>query len=451
MASVSPGRDRGISPSLFPGLFALLIAMFWPCQAVFAATVTTLHTFCLRNASCSDGFAPGASLVADAAGNLFGTTTSGGAHNFGTAFELRRNGTKYKFERIYSFCVEAACKDGQTPSSKLIVDVNGNLYGTTLQGATGGGGLVFKLVPNPAHSKWTFETLHEFCGRPDCSDAFKRGYEPRSGLTYRGAELGTLYDGASPLFGTTYHGGVSGVEDGTIYQLSAAAGSRKLRKAVLYKFCSQSNCADGANPNSDLVFDSRGNLFGTTPLGGDAGVGVVFELSPQAKGFRETTLYSFCRLPNCTDGATPDGALILNAHNDLIGTTTTGGANDFSASGGTVFKIVPRGVNSTESILYNFCSQIDCADGAAPVGGVVMNANGNLFGMTRSAAQVGATSLFELRGSTETLLASFCPTEDCDLAQGGLTIGPSGHIFGTTGGNGEPQGPSPSSVFEVTP
>jgi len=144
-------------------------------------------------------------------------------------------------------------------------------------------------------------------------------------------------------------------------------------ETVLYSFCAQTNCADGANPGAALIMDEAENLYGTTPVGGANDRGTVFELTP---GGRETVLYSFCAQTNCTDGATPTAGLIMDKAGNLYGTTFHGGG---TSDDGTVFVLTHRG---TETVLYSFCAQTDCGDGALPQAGLIMDKAGNLYGTT---------------------------------------------------------------------
>jgi uncharacterized repeat protein (TIGR03803 family) len=147
---------------------------------------------------------------------------------------------------------------------------------------------------------------------------------------------------------------------------------------VLYSFCARSNCVDGASPVSGLVFDQNGNMYGTAQYGGahgdrGNGGGVVFKLTPQGK---ETVLYSFCAQNNCTDGVTPQAGLVFDPKGNLYGTTYFGGAH----GDGVVFRLTPEG---KETVLYSFCAQTNCTDGANPEAGMVFDRKGNLYGTTQ--------------------------------------------------------------------
>ena len=235
---------------------------------------TLLHSF--GNAG---GRVPGAGLIRDTQGSLYGTTYGGGFHS-GTVFRLSKTG---KETVLHSFCPEYPCTDGQNPYAGLIEDAEGNLYGTTVDGGSGDYcnyfcGVVFKL------SKSGKETvLHNFCSLPGCAD----GEGPLTGL---------MRDSEGNLYGTTYLGGEYGA--GVVFKLSESG-----KETVLYNFCSLSGCADGAYPLAGLIRDAQGNLYGTTAYGGSnncaLGCGTVFELSNTGT---ETVLYSFTGSP---DGAAP--------------------------------------------------------------------------------------------------------------------------------------------------
>src|ERR1039458_171858 len=175
---------------------------------------------------------------------------------------------------------------------------------------------------------------------------------------------------------------------------------------TLYSFCSQSGCADDANPTAGLVQATNGDLYGTTSGFPNGNNGTVFKITP---GGTLTTLYGFCSQSGCTDGAAPYAGLVQAANGDLYGTTQYGGTNgDY----GTVFKITPSGTLTT---LYSFCSQTNCADGDEPVAGLVQAANGDFYGTTGGGgANVYYGTVFKITPSgTLTTLYNFCPQSGC--------------------------------------
>jgi uncharacterized repeat protein (TIGR03803 family) len=243
----------------------------------------------------------------DSAGNLYGTTETGGTYGAGTIFELSAAGAETV---LHSFLALGMGSDGQNPQAPLVMDGAGSLYGTTPNGGAGMAGTVFKLTANG-----TATVLHSF-GSPMTTD----GRTPYAGV---------IVDSAGNLYGTTADGGAtgSGPGDGVVYSLSAAG-----KETIVYSF--GGTAADGVNPYASLVMDSAGNLFGTTRAGGASGPhrgGTVFKVSPAGA---ETILYSF-GAGGASDGSSPQAALVMDSAGNLYGTTSAGGAH----GDGTVFRI----------------------------------------------------------------------------------------------------------------
>ena len=188
---------------------------------------------------------------------------------------------------------------------------------------------------------------------------------------------------------------------------------------VLYSFCPRSTCRDGASPGSALIADGQGNLYGTTTQGGNiydgTYQGTVFKLAPDGS---ESVLVAFCTKKNCNDGESPVAGLIMDNQGNLYGTTPMGGLQSCPPSGcGIVFKIAPNG---QESVLYKFCSGVNCIDGSAPEAGLVEDAQGNLYGTTavgglmRCGDYDGCGTVFKITPSgTLTALYSFCAQGGC--------------------------------------
>jgi uncharacterized repeat protein (TIGR03803 family) len=325
-------------------------------------TEKLLHSF---NANGKDGYWPFASLVFDAAGNLYGTTSSGGTYRGGTVFELTPHaGGLWSEKVLHSFNTSGG--DGVSPYGNLVFDAAGNLYGTTYYGGTASEGTVFEL--HPQGGGWLERVIHRFSGGD--------GQQPAGGLTF---------DGAGNLYGTASSGGGT-LEDGTIFKLTPSAGGG-WSLTVVFDF----DGYDGAHPTGGLVFDTAGNLYGTTS-GGDPEFGNVFELTPSASGtWTPTILLEFAG----TAGEYPTGSLVFDPSGNLYGATTDGGANNE----GSIFELSPSSGGSwTETVLYNFYSLSQGDDGYRPQAGVVLDAAGNLYGTTSaggSAYDEGA--VFEIK------------------------------------------------------
>jgi uncharacterized repeat protein (TIGR03803 family) len=256
-----------------------------------------LHRFCLQPNNCKDGAEPWAGLVFDGRVNLYGTTYYGGAHMDGTVFKVQTSGREMV---LYSFCSQSKCADGGQPVGGPALDKEGNLYGTTYSGGAYDLGTVFEVTSSRQET-----VLYSFAGFPD-------GASPNAGL---------VLDKEGNLYGTTVYGGTA--FDGTVFEVTPSGQETKL-----YSFTGD---PDGAYPYTGLVFDKEGNLYGTTAVGGAANLGTVFKVTPSGQ---ETVLHSFTGAP---DGAYPYPVLVFDGRGNLYGTTYEGGAYN----GGTVFKLVP--------------------------------------------------------------------------------------------------------------
>jgi uncharacterized repeat protein (TIGR03803 family) len=269
-------------------------------------TNTILHSF----AGGSDGSNPiSAVLIFDPAGNIYGTTPTGGAHDNGIVFELSPSNGGWTEKILYDFPGGAS---GINPTAGVILDSAGNLYGVTIQGGQDNCGTVYELSPNG--DSWAETTLHTFVGGPG-------GCFPAGGLTF---------DGHGNLIGTTAGGG--GLSGSTVFMLSPSGGSWNF--SVLYSLGN----FDG--PEAEMTFDSAGNLYGTTTGGGAYRYGNVFRLSPSSGGWSYTSLYDFT---NGSDGGNPHSNVLIDANGNLFGTTNGGAINGTGCPGGcgTVWEITP--------------------------------------------------------------------------------------------------------------
>jgi uncharacterized repeat protein (TIGR03803 family) len=340
-------------------------------------------------ANPSDAVYPYAGVTADGSGNLYGTTYSGGTNNAGAVFQLAPDSAETV---LYSFCTQKNCADGYTPYGGLIVDANGNLYGTTSLGGSGASdGTVFKLVPDGA-----LTVLHSFQGGSD-------GAVPDAAL---------MADKKGNLFGTTVSGGANNT--GTVFRLTPRGSER-----VLHSFAGAPG--DGAQPYSSLVADKTGNLYGTTYAGGANNGGAVFRL---ARDGTETVLYSFDS-DDGVDGISPYPGLVMDKTGNLYGTTNRGGANIYF---GTVFKVAPDG---TETVLHSFAGK---SDGGLPYSGLVADGKGNLYGTTELGGANDQGTVFKLApNGTETVLHTFTGTaNDGAYPYDGLIADGNGNLYGTT-------------------
>jgi uncharacterized repeat protein (TIGR03803 family) len=402
--------------------FALSLLGAMTAIAAHAQTFTTLFSFDGPN-----GATPWGGLVQATNGDLYGITAAGGDNTSNTcpAFYPNSCGTVFKITTsgrlmtLYSFCLQSGCTDGWEPGpfARLVQATNGDLYGTTEAGGADGGGTVFKITPSGA-----LTPLYSFL-----SQGSTDGYSPYAGLVQ--ATNGDLY-------GTTVHGGANG-DYGTVFKITPNG-----TLTTLYSFCAQPNCVDGSQPFAALVQATNGDFYGTTPAGGANGdYGTIFKITPSGT---LTTLYSFCSKPNCTDGASPYGALVQATNGDFYGTTYNGGVGA-APGAGTVFRITPNGRLTT---LYSFCSQPNCTDGENPFAGLVQGTDGNLYGTTEIGGANnppvgGYGTVFSITpGGTLTTLYSFCPgfnTGPCTdgaSPEAGLVQDTNGTFYGTTASGG---------------
>jgi uncharacterized repeat protein (TIGR03803 family) len=328
-------------------VFAVVSALLVPAAPVSAASkywaaskYRVLHRFAGK-----DGVGPQASLIFDAAGNLYGTTFIGGDGNNGTVFELVPGAMgKWTEHVLHSFDLY----DGSQPGSSLVIGAPGNLYGTTAGGGFYLSGVVFNLAQGPS-GQWNESVLHTFRQKD-------------------GSPNGVVLDGAGKLYGTTTGYGSYG---GTAFKLGLAG-----KETVLHNF-RFNHVRQGTSPQAGLILDKAGNLYGTTAYGGNcsetqSGCGIVFKLAHGPSGkWTETVLHIF----NGNDGARPVAPLIFDAAGNLYGTTAYGGIGN----SGTVFKLTPGSDGKwTETVLHRFRGR----DGVRPVGGLILDATGNLYGTT---------------------------------------------------------------------
>jgi uncharacterized repeat protein (TIGR03803 family) len=320
---------------------------------------TVLHSF----GEGHDGRAPIGGVVLDEAGDLFGTTNGGGiqkgecSRGCGTVFEILANGD----EKILHDFAGVQQRDGALPVGTFIRDAAGNLYGTTEVGGANDYGTIFKI-----DSAGNETVLYSFGSLPDAE-------YPEAGL---------IEDSSGNFYGTSGSGGQTGF--GTVFEFDKSG-----NETVLHSFSSE---PDGADPNTALLRDSQGNLYGTTFLGGSAGLGTVFKIS--AKG-HETILHNFGTLGS-TDGEYPESTLIRDGQGNLYGATIQGGTGGNGLEG-IAFQITPQGAFN---VLYDFSGQ---PGPATPAGPFLMDSNGDLYGASPSGGTTNNGSVFKLTPWTETM------------------------------------------------
>lgn len=373
--------------------------------AASAPTTPVIYSFGGGN----DGDYPSTDLVMDSAGNLYGTTVGGGDYDSGTVFKLTPSSTGWTHTVLYSF---TGSKDGGQPYGGVTLDAQGNLYGAAVVGGVGGVcvesgcGVVFKLANSGG--TWTQSVIHNFAGGND-------GYGPGAGLTF---------DGHGNLYGMTPTGGAYGL--GVIYQLHSNQNGN-WRERVIHTFTGGDDGATGSAGR--LLLDLAGNLYGVATVGGANGAGVAFELSGTPTGeWNLTPLYPFKGQP---DAGFPYGALSFDAAGNLYGTTYYAGANGI----GSVYKLFRDIGGWQEMVLYNFAGG---NDGSGPISNLVVDAAGNLFGTTSEGGAIGCGcgTIFKLsfhNGSWgESVVHRFHGPPDGAFAYNGMLTDAAGNLYGTT-------------------
>jgi len=365
-------------------------------------TLTTLVSF-----NGADGAGPLGSLVADGNGNLYGTTRNGGAYGYGTAFEL--SGPAHQTQTTL---VSFNKSNGANPAGGLTFDSAGNLFGSTSGGGDYNLGTVFELS-GPSHE--TLSTLKSFSGYD--------GASPNDGL---------LIDSNGNVYGTTEDRGPGNPGNGTVFELSGP-GHQTLTTLVAF------NQSNGAAPLAGLTADAAGNLYGTTsafiPPSGASG-GIVFELS----GANHQTFRVAANFTNAVGPRSPAAALTIDSHGNLYGTSQFGG----NFVDGTVFELAANNPQ-TVTVLKNF----DGFNGNDPVGSLLIDTAGNLFGTTSTGVDDGTVFKISLSGDGPPTFTNLAIVNgpDGNYIGSGLTADAYGNLYGTTMGGGAN---SEGTIFEIT-
>jgi uncharacterized repeat protein (TIGR03803 family) len=403
--------DSSLPPAFALALLFLLTTVAAPPAQ--AQTYTTLHSFTRQQ----DGSNPMTGLTMDEAGNLYGTTSTGGNDGSdcagrggcGGIFRMTRKDGAWIFTPLYDF---QGGSDGSGPQANVTIGPDGAVYGTTLYGGGNGCtlgagcGTIFKLTPtasvcHAALCSWTETVLYRFSQAPEVANG------PWGGVTF---------DAAGNLYGMAFAGGTGNCTGGcgVIYKLTPSGGNWTF--SVIYNFTGGS---DGAAPLSTLITDRAGNLYGTAGYGG-LGAGTVFELIRAGAGWSFNLLYA---LNGQSDGAIPMAGVVMDSSGNLYGDDTNGGPDD----GGVVFEL------SYSAGSWNF-SVI-----GAPMGGldapVSLDSAGNVYGTTYDGGSYQVGLVFELTPSggswIENDIYSFNPNSGI-LPVSNVTLDASGSLYGTT-------------------
>jgi len=399
-----------------------------------AQTETVLFSFGAPPAPSRGGINPSGTLVLDAKGNLYGTTTFGGHSSncsndgqtsCGVAFQLAPKADGSWAEKVlHAFTNNGT--DGAYPEP-MIFDAQGNLYGTTSSGGLYGqeawyfGGTALELSPT-ANGSWTEQILYNF----------------QTNSSVGGTPVSIIFDAVGNLYGITSGGGPGTSEGcGSVFELTPGAGGIWTGTA-LYPF----EYGNGGCGGLSLALDAAGDPFGTVDDGKYAG-GVVFELAPGSGGtWADVILKSF----NDHNGPWYPNSLVVDSHGDVYGTACDGAGASYKY--GSVFELSPgAGGIWTYGTVYAFTST---ADGTCPAG-LILDTSGNLYGVTKGGGADNYGTVFELTSAngiwTKTILHSFSSGSD-GSEPNSITLAASGVLYGTTVSGGVYNG---GTVFKIVP
>jgi uncharacterized repeat protein (TIGR03803 family) len=404
-------------PRLLTLLYVLALS---PYASAASPKFQVLHAFA---GGASDGAYPTSKLVLDPHGDLFGTTSEGGSltecssNGCGTAFELSPQNRRWKENVFFDF--SPSSNGGfPNPSGPAVFDSKGNVYGTQSYGGDGLGA-IYQLARSG--NVWTENVLHDFGGTSD-------GFYPYWGL---------VRDASGNLYGATENGGSNG--SGTVFELTSNADGTWTYN-IIYEFGS-GGVYDASGPYGPLTVDASGALYGTSQGGGTYGYGTVFKLSSSNGVWTDTVLFNF----TLDYGSDPSPVgVVLDASGNLYGSTTYGGPYGV----GTIYKLTPTTGFWNRTILHTFVG----TDGAYPFAELAIDESGTLYGTSNSGGTFGYGNVYKLSSTNgkwnQTILHEFTKSTDGANPFAGVTLDQQGNLFGVAEDGGAY---GLGVVFEITP
>jgi uncharacterized repeat protein (TIGR03803 family) len=396
-----------------------------------AQTFSVIHTF----SGGGDGGVPDAGLIVDGAGNLYGATAVGGRSepscNYAGASGC---GIIFKLAKKNStwpltpLYSFTGGSDGAGPLARVTFGPDGRLYGTARNG--GDPGCTSSDTPG-CGVVFRLQPAVTFCRSVSCPWTETVLYSFTGGSDGAQPESAVVFDQSGNIYGTTPDGGLTncfGSGCGVVYELIPSQGN--WTESVLYSF---TGGTDGGEPFSEVLLDRSGNIYGTTPGFGipNCFCGTVFELSPTGSGWTLSTLYSFTGM---TDGSDPEAGLIFDSSGSLYGSTWVGGTN----TGGVAFKLTPSNGGWQYGAVYGFSG----TNRGGPLSHLIFDSAGNLYGTTYGDGAYGYGAAFKLTpsngGWSYTSLHDFTNGSDGAFPWGGLVFGPDGNLYGTAAGGAIP-------------
>ncbi len=377
-------------------LCAVLAVLGLPLAAHADFSLSTIHTF----TPLTDGNVTYPPLVQGADGKFYGVNSAGGRSSNGTIFSLNANGSGFTTLNTFT-----QSNQGTTPEGGIVQARDGNFYGTTYTGGSGGAGTLYQMIP----STGKLAILSTFT-------------DSNPG----GNPVGTLIEGIDGyLYGTARYGGTDNY--GTIFRSTLAAGTTATLATVTGGLA-------GNYPQSDLTQGTDGNFYGTTELGGTSNLGTFFRVTPTGV---YTVLYSFT---GGTDGSRPLRGVVQGTNGYFYGVCNQGG----SYSGGAIFRLTVSGATATVTPLYSFVPIV--LDGSNPLGSLVEASDGNFYGTTAGGGANGNGIIYRITPSgAYNRLYSFTGGTDGSSPVAGLTQGSDGKLYGTTAG----QNGSNGTIFSI--
>ena len=403
------------------------------CGTVFGIPIRTPFSVLHNFTGGRDGAIPNAGVTVDSAGNLYGTTVLGG-NGFGAIYELKLHNGSYLVNSLYNF---NGTRDGAYPFDRVVFGPSGALYGTASGGGQNSYGVVFKLRPSPTPCKsvlcsWLETVLYSFTGSSG-------GGVPLFG--------DVIFDPAGNMYGTAS----GGITAGVVWELTPPGTWGA--ESVLVSFTGP----NGAHPEGGVIFDTAGNLYGTTYQGGGSTCcGVVFQLTPGTGGWHENILYNF---QGGNDGDLPVASPIFDSAGNLYGAATDGGMN----GGGTFFELSPPGTwTFTVLSSLSLTGPRGCPTyhgsyhGPGPWASLAMDRAGNLYGTTCADGAHGFGNVFELSpsggGWTYIDLYDFTGGSDGGYPVSNVVVDSVGNLYGTAsiGGTGAACSGGCGVVWKIT-
>ena len=407
-------KTRGGASPTGALVLVVLFALAWSVACTRSASAQTLTA--LANFNGSNGRDPHGSLISDAAGDLFGTTYAGGANDRGSVFEIPYDAGTRSYGALKTLASFDYNTSGAFPSGGLIADAKGNLLGTTYAGGPFSMGTVFEIAYDASTN--TYASTPTVLVSFDFTDGAN-------------AVGGLVADASGNLFGTTSSGGSNYA--GTVFEIpyDASTNTYASTPTVLVSF----DVSGGEDPQTGLILDTNGNLFGTTEFGPD-NYGTVFEVRYDANTKTYASTPALLATFNGSNGSYPMAGLTLDGHGNLFGTTTDLGR---STAEETVFEVPYDASTSSYDLPFKTLATFNGADGSQPMGTLIVDATGTLFGTTYAGGSFSLGTVFEVPydastntyASTPTVLVNFSG-DNGESPFAGLIADATGNLFGST-------------------